>query len=109
MAQNLVTDIDLAVIGIDQRAVFGLGDGVDGEVAAGEVFFQRNIGRGEHLKTLVAFGGLALGASERILLLRFGVKKDRKILADRAIAQLDHLFRCGADHDEITVLDRQPE
>ena len=109
MAQHFVADIGLTVVGIDQRAVFSAGDGVDGQVAPRQVFFQRDIDIGIHLKALVAFGCLAFSAREGVLLLRFGMEKNRKILADRAVTQRDHLLRRGADDDVIAVLDRQSE
>jgi len=43
VAQDLVAQVLLAAIGVDQRAIFALRDGVDGEVAPGQVFFERDV------------------------------------------------------------------
>ena len=82
---------------------------VDREVAAREVLLQRHVGRGVELEAVIAARGLALGARERVLLLRFRVQEHREILADRLVAELHHLLGRRADHDVVAVLHRQPE
>ena len=43
MTQDFGRNIALTVEGVDQRAVIGTGDGVDGQVAAGKVVFKRDV------------------------------------------------------------------
>jgi hypothetical protein len=50
MAQHARAQVALAAEGVDQRAVVASRHGVDGEVAARQVFFQRDLGRGVELK-----------------------------------------------------------
>ena len=94
---------------IDDVARLVLGDGIDGEVAPRQVRFERHVRRGVEVESLVAGGGLALGARERVLLVRVGMEKDREVLADRAETQTHHLVRRAADDHEILILDRQAE
>jgi hypothetical protein len=85
------------------------GDGVDGEVAAPQVVLQRDVGRGVDGEALIAAAALALGAGERVFLVRLGMQEHREVLADRLEALLDHLLRGGADHHPVAILDLQAE
>ena len=80
MAKYFVVEIFQAMKGVDSvllkdsvslrmrdfKECFGMllwqGHGVDGQVAAGQIFFQRNFGRGMHHKAFVARRGFALSA-----------------------------------------------
>ena len=107
MAQHTLLQVALAVERIDQAAIFGLGDGVDGQVATRQVFFQRHTGIGMDGKALVAACGLALGARQRVFLVRVRVQEHRKILAHRHKAVLHHQLRRGPDDDPVMVLHGQ--
>jgi hypothetical protein len=52
------------------RAVLGARHRVDGQVAPDQVVFQRDVGRGVEHEAVVAGRGLALGARQRVFLLR---------------------------------------
>ena len=113
MAQQLGLQVALAPIGVAERAArgpaCGRGHGIDGQVAAREVFLQRDIGRGLHGKAAVAAAALALGARERVFLVGLGVQEDGKVAAHGLVALGDHFFGRGADHDPVAVMDRAAE
>ena len=109
MAQHAGGDVALAAIGVGQRAVFALRNGVDGQVAPRQVFFERDIRGGVHGKAAVALGRLALGTGQRIFLTAGRMQKHRKVLADRYIALRHQRFGRGADHDPVAVLHRQAQ
>ena len=54
MAQHPGLQVGLAAKGVDQGAVVVLGDGIDGQVSPGQVFFEGDMGRGVHHKAVVA-------------------------------------------------------
>ena len=62
-----------------------------------------------HGEALVAAAALALGARERVFLVRLRMQEHREILADGLEAEPFHLFRRGADDHVVLVLQRQPE
>ena len=109
VAEEARRKVALAAAGVDQRAVLGARDRVDGEVAAQQVFFQRDLGRGVADEAGVAAARLALGTRERVFLAGLRVQEDRKVTPDRAEAVREHFFGGAADHDPVAVLDRQPE
>jgi hypothetical protein len=80
VAEDALLDIALAAVRVGQRAVVGARDRVDGEVAAHQVFFQRDIRRGVEHKAFVAGRGLAFGAGQRIFFLRFRMQEYGKSL-----------------------------
>jgi hypothetical protein len=109
VAQHAGLHIARTAEGIDQHAIRILRDGVDGEVAPGEILLQADVGRGMHHEAAVAAPGLALGACQRVLLAGFGVQEHREVLAHRAESACCHLLGRGTDHDEITIAGRDPE
>ncbi|MGF6370395.1 hypothetical protein OKW40_003145 [Paraburkholderia sp. RAU6.4a] len=82
---------------------------VDRQIAAREVFFERHVGRIEKLEAVIAGRRLALGARERVLLLRLRMQEYRKVLAHRPIALRDHLLGCCSHHHVVAVLHRHAE
>ena len=109
MTQDAGLQVGDAMMRVDDVAVVVAGDCIDGEVAARQVLFQRDLRGRLDLETLVAARRLSLGARERVFLVRLRVQEYREILAHRAIAQLLHLLRRGTDHDVILVGDRPAE
>ena len=109
VAEEARRKVALAAAGVDQRAVLGARDRVDGEVAALQVFFERDLGRGMTDEAGVAVARLALGARERVFLAGVRMQEHREVTPDRAKAAREHLFGGAADHDPVAVLDRQPE
>ena len=87
VAQDAGAQVLGAVERIDEVAVLVARDRVDREIAAREVLLERHVGRRMELEAVIAARGLALGARERVLLVRFGMKKNREILADRTVAE----------------------
>jgi hypothetical protein len=85
----------LTAVGVDQLAIGGAGNGVDRQIAARQILFQADIGRGMKGKALVAVAGLALGTRQRIFLVRLRVQEDREILADRLEAAGQHFLRAS--------------
>ena len=82
-----------------------LGHGVDGQVAADQVFFQGDFGACKEGETAVTTPALALGAGQGVFLAGLRVQKYRKVCAHWAIAQLKHLFGAGADDDPVDLAD----
>jgi ABC-type uncharacterized transport system YnjBCD ATPase subunit len=107
VAQHARLEVAHAAVGVDQRAVFVLGDRVDGEVAPRQVLLQRHIRIGLEGEAVVAVAGLALGARQRVLLAGIRMQEHREILADRPVAAGEQLIRRGADHD-VVVVDHRP-
>lgn len=109
MAQDALFQIAPTAERIDQAACGILGHGIDGEIAALQIVFQRHIGGGVNGEAVITCGGLALGTGQRVLLMGLGVQKHRKILADRPETARQQLFRGRTDHHPVAVFDRQPE
>ncbi len=109
MAQQPLFQILNATVGVVELALIILGDGVDGEVPAQQILFQRYIGGGVADKAGVALTLFAFGTGEGILLLGFGVKKHREVTTDLGKTQRQHLLHGGADHQMIPVALRQSQ
>ena len=73
MTKYACLNIAATAVRIDQFAGIGLGNGVDGEVAPGEILFQRDLRCGADFKSFITPGGLALGAGKRVFIMRNGV------------------------------------
>ena len=65
-------------------------------------------GVGVEGEAFVAGRGLALGARQRIFLVRLRVQENREVLADRLVAQRHHFLRRGADDDPVAILTGRP-
>src|SRR5690606_20688091 len=104
MPQQAVSDVLLASIGVDDFALVVHGHGVDGQVAALQVLFQRNLGGGMESETAVAATALAFGSGEGVFLSGLRVKEYREVLADRAEAEVQQLLWGGADHYPVTLV-----
>ena len=76
MAQHARGEVALPAPWVDQAAIAVLGHGVDGQVAARQVFFQGDVGRGVEGKAVVAPAALALGAGEGVLFVGLRVQED---------------------------------
>ena len=109
VAQEPCLQVALAAMGIDQAALLVFGHGVDGQVAADQVFFQGDVRAGVEGEAAVAAAALALGTRQGVFLAGFGVEKHRKIRAHRAKAQRQHLLGRGTDHDPVDLVDRSSE
>ena len=109
VAQYLGRNIGDAVEGIGQRAIVGARDGVDRQVTPREIIGKADVRSSVEGKALVAVPGLALGAGERVFLVRLWVQENREVLADRLETLGQHGFGRCADDDEITILHRQAE
>ena len=109
MAQHARGQVGNAVKGVSQRAVVGAGDGVDRQVAARQVFFERHLARRIESEAAITVAGLAFGARERVLGVRLRVQENGEILADRLEALRQHFSRRRADDHVIAVLHRQAQ
>ena len=90
-------------------AFFVLRHRVDAEVAARQILFERDGRIGMEREAVVARRGLALGARERVFLLRLWMQKDREVAPHRQKAGVDHLLGRGADDDPVAIVHRRPE
>jgi hypothetical protein len=77
---------------------------VDREVAPREVLLERDVGRGVEREAVVARCRLALGAGERVFLVRLRMQEHREVAADRQVAGALHVFRCRADDDPVAIV-----
>ncbi len=110
VAQHPRLDVTRAAPGIDQRAaVLVAGDGIDGEVAALQVLFQRHRRIGVDDEAAVAAPALALGARQRVFLAGMRVQEHREVAADGLEATCLHLLLGGADHHPVAVARIQPQ
>ena len=73
VAQHAVAQVARAAEGVDQRAVGAQRHGVDGQVAPGQILLQRHVGGGMEAEAVIPRAGLALGAGQRIFLVRGGM------------------------------------
>ena len=103
MPQHSGLEVAPAAVRIDELPVVADGHRVDGEVAPRQVLLERDVGRRVRLEPLVARPRLALGARERVFLLRLGMEEHREVLADGPEAEVDHLLGRGADDDPVAV------
>ncbi len=109
VAQHARLEIAFAAMGVDQAAILALRDGVDGEVAAAEVLFQRHRGRGVDHEAAMPARRLALGARQRVLLAGVGMQEHREVAPDRAEARGQHRVGRRTDHHPVAIPRRQPE
>ena len=109
MAQHPRLQVGHAAVRVDQRAVRRLGDGVEGEVAAQQVFLQGDRRRGIDDEAAVAAPGLALGAGQCVLFAGVRVQEHGEVAADRAEAGRFHRLGSGADDHPVAVAGRQAE
>ncbi len=86
-----------------------LGHRIDRQVAALEVGFERDGRICVEFEAGVSRRHLSLGASERVLLVRPGMKKNREVAAHRLVAGGEHLVDGRADDDVIAVDHREAE
>ena len=103
MTQHAVGEVTLAAIGVYHLAVRIHGHGIDGQIAADQILLQGDVRAGVEGKPTIALAALALGASQRILLAGLRVQEDRKVLANRTEAGIQHDFRRGADNHPIVI------
>ena len=113
MAQHLGLQIGHAAIRIKNgciaRPVCVCSYGIDSQIAARQVFFQRHIRAGIYRKALIAAPALALGARQGVLLVRLRVQKHRKVAPHGGKALLQHLFGRSAHHQPVAVVHGQAQ
>jgi hypothetical protein len=109
MAQHARLQVAYAAVGIDQVAVGRLRNGVDGQVAAGEILVERDLGTEIDGEPPIAGGYFALEPRQRVLLVGCGVQKNRKVAPDLPIIQAQQLFAGATDHHPIALLYSQAE
>ena len=109
MTQQARVEIAFTAMGIEQRTVRRLGNGVDGEVAACKILFERDFGPEFNREAAVAGGHLALEPRQRVLLVSIGVQKHREVASDFAIIQAQQLLARAPDHHPIALLDGLPK
>ena len=100
VAEHARAQVGLAAQRVDQLAIGLARNGVDGEIAAAQIVFQRHVDTGMEGEALVAVAGLALGAGERVFLFGARMQEHRKIAAHGHEAPARHILGRGADHDQ---------
>ncbi|MNP27141.1 hypothetical protein D3C76_1200320 [compost metagenome] len=109
MAEEARLQITLAIERIDDPAVVVFRHGIDGQVATGEVLFQRHVRAGVEGEAAVAAAALALGAGQGVLLAGPWMQEHREIGAHRAEAAFEHVIGAGADHHPVDIGHRPAE
>ena len=109
MTQHPRIEIAPAAMGIEQRAVGRLGNGIDGQIAARQIFLERDLRPEFDRKSAIAGRHLALEPRQGMLLVSVGMQKHRKVPADFPIFQAQQLLSGAADDDPIAFLDGQAE
>src|SRR5439155_21528678 len=74
-----------------------------------ELFLASTARRGVEPEALMPASGLALGARQRVFLVRLGVQEHGKIAADWTKPAGEQLLRRGADDNVISIRDRSSE
>ena len=103
MPQNALAKILLSAERVEKVSVLVHRDGVDREVTASEILFERDVGSGVKHEALVARRRLAFSSGEGVFLMRDGVKKDWKVGSYGLKAFFQHGFRRRAHHDPVSV------
>ena len=109
MSQQAVVQVFFAAVRIDQFTVGCFGHGINGQVTAQQVLFQRNAGAGIGLKAGVARAGFTLGTCECVFFLCLRMQEHREILAHRLIAECQHGLCRAADHHPVTFPDGESQ
>ena len=86
-----------------------LGNGVDGQIAPRQILLQGDLRRGVKHKAVITARSFALGARQRIFFMRHRMQENRKVLAHRLVAELDHLLGRGAYHHVVAIHHWQAE
>src|SRR5947207_562679 len=103
MPQDSRTQVRLAAVRVDQRAILIARHRIDREVASRKIVGKRHLGRCEELETAIATSVFALGARERVFLAGIGMQEYGEVAADGLVSRRrQHLGR-GADDDPIAV------
>ena len=92
VAEHARAQVGLAAQRVDQLAIGLARNGVDGEIAAAQIVFQRHVDTGMEGEALVAVAGLALGAGERVFLFGARMQEHRKIAAHGHEAPARHIL-----------------
>ncbi len=108
MAQQARVEIAFAAVGVDQRTVGRQRHGVDGEVAACKILFERDARPEFDRKAAIARPHLALEPRQRVFLVSFGVQKHREVASDLAKFKTQQLLAGASDHHPIALLDGLP-
>ena len=103
MPQDTGTEIARAAVGIDQSPVFVERHRIDRQIATLQIRFESHVRRRMENKSAVAGRGLALGACQGVLLVRFRMQKDGEVLADGSKAARDHFVGRAADNDPVAI------
>ena len=106
VAQYARTQILRAAERIDQGSVVGTRHRIDREVASREIFLEGDAWRSVKAEAPMSAPGLALGAGERVFLVRLGVQEYRKVAADRTKPAREQFFRRGSDDDVVAIGER---
>ncbi len=94
----------MASEGIDQLAVGIPCHGIDGEIAAKQVFLQCHAGMEIDLEAVIAVPALPLRAGQRVFLPGLGMEKNRKRAANLPITLRQQFFGRPAHHDPVFFL-----
>ena len=103
MAQQFVVQITTAIMGVEEIAIVIFGHCINSQVTAHQIVFKTHTCGGMKSKPGISVTGFAFGACQGVLFTGIRFDKYRKIVADRNITELYHLFRRCADHQPIDL------
>ena len=98
-----------AAVRIDQAAIGRLRNGVDGQVAAGQILFEGDLGPELDRESAVAGRRLAFEPRQCVFLVRVGMQKYGKVASDFTVLEAQQLLARAADDDPIAFLDGKAE
>jgi len=103
------SDLRLSAVRVDDAPGAVARHGIDGQVAAPQVLFERDRGREIGDETTVTWPHLALEPGERVFLVGLGMQEHREIPAHGTITQVLELGGCGAHDHPVALLDRSAQ
>ena len=104
--QDFGVEVSLTTEGVSDDAFGVHRHGIDGEVAAFEIFLKRNGRVCVDCEAVVTRPRFALGARQRIFLFGVGVQENGEVPANLRVTRGRHLLGCAADYDPVDFLVR---
>ena len=109
MTEHASLDVARAAVRIDERAIVGLRDRIDREVAPLQILFQRHRRIGIDDEAAIATPALALGPRQRVLLAGIGMQEHGEVATHGLEASRFHPGLGGADHHPVAIAGRQAQ
>ena len=109
MTQHSGLEVAPAAEGIDQRTVCRLSNGIDGQIAACQIFLEGDFGTEVDGESAITGCHLALEPRQCMFFLSVGMQKHRKVAPDFAVIPAQQLLARPTDDDPVSFLDGQSQ